>query len=500
MPRRSYLRQIAGGCHGVAVLSPPRVLFRPAALPMAVMASLETRLPAASTPQRQPLARSGEPGPAPSTRTPRRASDPRSVMAGPAPPEPAAIVPGERGRPRPPGAAPVRVKEETTGVEMRARAAPTAEGRAAARSVEPGPAPLTAPPRPTPGPAPILAGPAPPQLSSIVPADPNRPLRPAPAPVSISGRAAQLTEPGGPVGGVKASPSQASVAPEPQHRQPPADPVEPLARPKEEDAGVRARPAAFVPVADRVVGAVDSSMTSAVEVPPVAVPRASPSPASPAMTTGPVPTVLRSVGSAVTVPRVEPQPASPAMTAGPVPTVPHSVGSPVTVPRVDPQPASPAITTGTAPTLVRSVEPPVAVPRVDPQPASPVITTGPVPTVLRSVGPPVAVPRVDPPPASPAMTTVPVPTVLRSVGPPVSVPRVGPPPAFPAMTTGPVPTRPTRLDRLSRSHESARRQHRPARLGRLSWFHELTRSQHRPSRLARLSRFRGSARRWHLPP
>ncbi len=325
MPRRSYFRQITGGYLGTAVLSPPRMLFRPAALPMAVMPPLETGLPAAPTPKRQPVARSDEPGPAPLTRRPRFAPATHLVMKGPAPPELALTVPVERHRPLPSTAVSVRVKEETTTVEMGAREAPTEESRAAARSVEPGTVRLIAPPRSVPGPDPIPARPAPPEPPSMVPPDHKRPLPPDAAPVvrMSSVPAAPPTEPGGPIVAVKTGPTRASVAPEPQHREWPADSVEPAARPKATDVGVRARPASIVPLADRAVGELNSPVTSVLE-PLVAVPRVGPPTASLPMTTGAAPTALPSVGP---------------------PGLRRSVEPPVPVPRVGPPPASDAIRT-----------------------------------------------------------------------------------------------------------------------------------------------------------
>ena len=84
MPPRSYLQRIAGTAHGVTVLSPPRVLFRPAALPMEGKSGMQMRtaMPA--------------PAPAPSV-TPAVESETASRALA-APP---AGDPDSRGPPRP---------------------------------------------------------------------------------------------------------------------------------------------------------------------------------------------------------------------------------------------------------------------------------------------------------------------------------------------------------------------------------------------------------------
>src|SRR3954452_23391628 len=81
MPRPSYLRRIAGEESGRVVLTPPRLLFRPAAVPVEV-APVEPRTTAAPSPVEAALA-----GPTASAAPSLVEAAP--VAAKPAPPPPA---------------------------------------------------------------------------------------------------------------------------------------------------------------------------------------------------------------------------------------------------------------------------------------------------------------------------------------------------------------------------------------------------------------------------
>ncbi len=356
MPRRSYLRQIAGGYPGLAVLSPPRVLFRPATLPTSVLASLETSFPAASPHPRQPST-FGAPAPPRMLRTPQRPSRPVPVSAGSTPSGPPSTVLHDRDRSVPPTAPPVPLKGGVTPTEIDGNAASPTENRPAARWVAPRPAsaPSTAPPRDAPDADPITEGRAPPRVTTIVPADSRRPgpQTTSAAPGSVA--APSRPESGGPVSSEHGRPAR--IAPEIRYLPSPDDPAGSRSHTKRVDSRVIEPFVEITPAADPAVVAIDSPVIGGLDAPRRSGPRVGAPPAASDRTAGSLPSVFPSVAAPVPTGRVDPSIASvsrvesavPVGQLVPLPAPPQPAGAPVSTSQDVPLFALPARPTQSMP-------------------------------------------------------------------------------------------------------------------------------------------------------
>ncbi len=141
MPRPSYFDRIAGGGPGPeGMLSPPRILFRPASSPMELTTALEVEVAVTSPAAVPPLEGETAAGLARS----RPAPVPPPPGVGSPPKTPAPIVPGEGGRPRPMAVA--AVPEPVTPGPVAAVPAPAAPRPIRAEVARPVPAPRASAP------------------------------------------------------------------------------------------------------------------------------------------------------------------------------------------------------------------------------------------------------------------------------------------------------------------------------------------------------------------
>jgi hypothetical protein len=305
MQQPSYLQRISGGAPSPAVLSPPRVLFRPAALPIEVAVAAETMAETIAAPVATHEGQAGlramvrspsnmtSASPASLSVPPRSTTGPQPVASEPAPESPVPIGPGGTRRtlssaPRTTPKDDERPAPETSGAAASIPQVPDA-GQRAPSPVAP-PAPAQQPTSNVPDAAPVQerVRPAPAELGSIVVARAQPELR---APVFISPVAISAAERGAPASSTptKAASEPPVVQPEPEPRRPSAPEIQPPSHAGKGDAGAGAGSSAFVPLTASIRARDDSRMTGSAEASPVATPQPGKPPEAPASTSHPVP-------------------------------------------------------------------------------------------------------------------------------------------------------------------------------------------------------------------